>query len=150
MIYGLLNLYNGKVDVTDPCYDREVWCRMNKIDVEPGMYVASFTTADDCGYDIVSKNQIRHNDFVYEDEIIIEYIGDIGVDAGLCGFFADKPDYDDERWNSLCDEVFFHNNFTYNYEDGVVTATGYGDGCYPVFAEKTSDGKTIGLYVEFV
>ena len=29
IVVGNLDIPNGKVDITDPCYDRDVWCRIN-------------------------------------------------------------------------------------------------------------------------
>ena len=28
----------GSVDITDPCYDQGVWCRMNSVPIKPGKY----------------------------------------------------------------------------------------------------------------
>lgn len=30
--------FQGAVDVTDPCYSRNVWCRMNNISIKKGLY----------------------------------------------------------------------------------------------------------------
>ena len=34
---GTMN-FHGSVDVTDPCYDRDVWCRMNDVKIKQGEY----------------------------------------------------------------------------------------------------------------
>ena len=35
---GEMDIPGGLVDVTDPCYTRDVWCRMNDVRVRPGKY----------------------------------------------------------------------------------------------------------------
>ena len=30
--------FHGSVDITDPCYDKDVWCRMNNVKVSEGEY----------------------------------------------------------------------------------------------------------------
>ena len=28
--------FHGSVDITDPCYDKDVWCRMNNVKISEG------------------------------------------------------------------------------------------------------------------
>ena len=58
-----------------------------------------------------------------------ELIGNIGVDAGMAGFFRDKPDYTDEEWYQ-----FDHRKCYTGLDYGVVSESGYGDGGYDVYA----------------
>lgn len=63
---GTMN-FHGSVDVTDPCYDRDVWCRMNDVKIKQGEY--------DCYI-------WRHTDKgEYEDKTPFEYnvVGIIGI-----------------------------------------------------------------------
>ena len=30
--------FTDSVDITDPCYDRDTWCRMNGVKIKPGNY----------------------------------------------------------------------------------------------------------------
>lgn len=30
--------FHGSVDITDPCYNKGVWCRMNDIKIKEGIY----------------------------------------------------------------------------------------------------------------
>lgn len=63
---GTMN-FHGSVDVTDPCYDRDVWCRMNDVKIKQGEY--------DCYI-------WRHTDKgEYEDKTSFEYnvVGIIGI-----------------------------------------------------------------------
>ncbi len=121
------------VDITDPCYDRNTWCRMNDVKVVPGEY-AVFATYTDEGR--VASVAIEHKSVLkerakYRITPVLRDIGDIGVDAGLAGFFPHKRDYDDDEWAEFCDKIGFQKvSFI---DDGVCTSSGYGDGGYPVY-----------------
>lgn len=56
---------------------------------------------------------------------IMEKIGSIGVDAGLAGFFHNKPDYSDEAWSKFCDRI--RHGDAWLTEDGFYSSSGYGD-----------------------
>ena len=30
--------FHGSVDITDPCYNKDVWCRMNNVKISEGEY----------------------------------------------------------------------------------------------------------------
>ena len=154
----LLDLSNGKVDITDPCYDKDVWCKMSGVDVKPGKYACFYTTADagEWGKRIATIT-IVHEDFAdafTEDELGYNEIGDIGVDAGLAGFFPDKPDFSDDEWSKLCDwmdEVSDYPSCCFKEGLGFWTSSGYGDGGYPVYAAKTTDtDETYALQIDFL
>lgn len=152
---GTIDLSKGEVDITDPCYDKDVWCRL-KAKVKPGLYEAICIITEDKDpytnsfYKRVAKHMLQKRDI---DEVLKlsekEYIGDIGVDAGLAGFFPNKPDYPDEKWLDLCNKVFNDNIVTVFYEDGVVTSSGDGDGCYPVYAKRDQNGEIVYLEIDF-
>ena len=73
--------------------------------------------------------------------------GSIGVDAGLAGFFHNKPDYSDEAWSKFCDRI--RHGDAWLTEDGFYSSSGYGDGCYGVYAYK-QDGEITALEVRFL
>ena len=104
MITGKIKFTSNKLDVTDPCYDKDVWCRMT-VDIIPGVYDYEIITSDGrCRYlsiKLEGAGNIRRG----------LVVGDIGVDAGLAGFFENKPDYDNDTWYKICD-------YLYEYYDG--------------------------------
>ena len=106
----------NKVDITDPCYNKGVWCRMTT-DCKPGTWYGYATISDDRK----------------DPEPDWELIGDIGVDAGMAGFFRDKPDYTDEEWYQFCSR-FDHRKCYTGLDYGVASESGYGDGSYDVYA----------------
>lgn len=30
--------FHGSVDITDPCYEKDIWCRMNDVKIKAGTY----------------------------------------------------------------------------------------------------------------
>lgn len=128
------------VDITDPCYDANVWCRMTTKCV-PGEYTGYVRISDEgeWGKRVASIS-------IYRDDVEIELesmdkIGSIGVDAGMAGFFNDKPDFNDDEWDKLCDKVNKGNAWC--LYDGIFSSSGYGDGSYEVYASVDRDAFTI-------
>lgn len=74
-------------------------------------------------------------------------IGSIGVDAGLAGFFHNKPDYSDEEWSAFCDRI--SRGDAWLTEDGFYSSSGYGDGGYGVFAYQQDD-EIAALEIRFI
>lgn len=103
---GYLSIDNGKIDVTDPCYDRDVWCRVNDVEVVPGKYVCQIEKQNDGIFGRgVSAIRIAlcNSDFSKSNPERLEWFDSIGVDAGLAGFFVSpKKDYTDSEWSDLC------------------------------------------------
>ena len=65
---------------------------------------------------------------IYLDGVIpcqkeMKKIGDIGVDAGLAGFFHNKPDYTDDEWAAFCDRV--RHGDAWLIKEGFYSSSGY-------------------------
>ena len=71
----------------------------------------------------------------------MEFIGTIGVDAGLAGFFNNKQDFNDDEWSELCDRIGGGN--AWNLYNGVFSSSGFGDGIYDVYANEERSAFTI-------
>lgn len=171
-ILAQLAIRDGKLDITDPCYDANVWCRMT-IDVLPGDYncYAFRGTDPDWGNEvwilqiarcIEADWDVTHNDNINFNAL--EEIGEIGVDAGLAGFFSHKPDYDGNTWTKFCDGLKNGNELveltsdefvftTPADNDGIVSGfwsySGCGDGAYPVYAHKDTNGNIDLVEIRF-
>lgn len=139
---GILTIITGKIDVTDPCYDKDTWCRINDLPVKNGDYhCIYFRREGRVAEAIISLSG--------ETNLEWEEVGDIGVDAGLAGFFINKPDYDDPEWDEFCDKLDFENKEAYLYPDAFFTESGWGDGWYEVFGVKENN-KYIALKIVFI
>ena len=145
--------FEGVIDITDPCYDKDVWCRMTA-EVKSGEY--------DCHIWRHTSKEIwngkEYKDVrvgvigIYLNGIIppqrsMEEIGSIGVDAGLAGFFMNKPDYNDDEWSDFCNSI--RDGDAWIKDEGFFSSSGYGDGCYPVYASKVN-GEIVALEIRFI
>jgi len=74
--------FGPTVDITDPCYDRDVWCRMNKVSIKQGSYTC-VVWSEDGRVGIIGI----YLDGKIPKQSAMKTIGEIGVDAGLAGFF---------------------------------------------------------------
>ena len=139
---GTIELKNN-VDITDPCYDKDVWCRMTTA-CKPGKYNCYIETEEDSDYPRVACISIFKGDKIYGVEEL-EEIGTIGVDAGLAGFFDNKKDFSREEWLELCDKIHLgeKKERAWILAGGFFSHSGYGDGAYSVYASKNRDAFTI-------
>lgn len=146
--------FYGSVDITDPCYNKDVWCRMNNVKIKDGEYdcIVWYHTEKGRfnGNPYVDKRVgiigIYHNGNIPKQNQMIK-LGDIGVDAGLAGFFHNKPDYDDTQWSAFCDQI--HNGDAWLTADGFYSSSGYGDGFYSVYAKRQND-ELVALEIRFI
>ena len=146
--------FYGSVDITDPCYDKDVWCRMSDVVIKNGIYTCMVWYHTDKGecdgepysYEVVGIIGIHLNGIIPLQKSMKE-IGSIGVDAGLAWFFHNKPDYDDKRWIEFCDKL--RDGDAWIDEDGFYSCSGYGDGGYGVFAHE-QNGEIDALEIRFL
>ena len=180
-LMGYVDIPNGKVDITDPCYNRSTWCRINDVTVKPGSYRCRYymgaalepyeieeikeackdwgkTDKETEEFIEMDKKSIKGRCFVIELQLKgrafklnspkWEEIGDIGVDAGLAGFFWNKPDFKDGEWSKFCDAMDSSKVAYLNKDMGFWVQSGYGDGFYNVYAIKEKD-EIIALRICF-
>ncbi|MDR2571537.1 MAG: DUF4241 domain-containing protein [Oscillospiraceae bacterium] len=162
---GVISSPDGKVDVTDPCYSRDTWCRMNDIEVLKGNYKCIAYQGEVGGEAGMMFGGIRvwllaivHENFDYDildDRTHFYNIGDIAVDAGMAGFFInhDKP----KDWSNWVEtkKAVDENDNVYLTDTGFWSHSGIGDGSYPVkairvFGDEHKDGTIVGLVINFL
>lgn len=132
------------VDVTDPCYSKDVWCRINDLPVLPGVYECYYSTAEGR----IAECMIVHE--AHEIPLDWEYVGEIGVDAGCAGFFENKPDYEkDDDWLAFCKMT--ENKDYFAGSDYFLTSSGWGDGGYDVYGKKDpTTNRYVALKIVFI
>lgn len=128
----------SRLDVTDPCYNKDVKCRAT-VDCKPGTYYAYVEKIDGR----VTKLMVYLNDKIRECNV--ELNNNIGVDSGMCGFFNDKPDYNDLDWMRFCTDYHKESVVLCGLRGriGVVSPTNYGDGTYELYSSEENDAFEI-------
>ena len=93
--------FHGSVDVTDPCYDKDTWCRKNDVKIADGEYLCVTWIYRKRGRNPDRRVSVIgiYLDGNIPEQNTMENIGVIGVDAGMAGFFHNKPDYTDAEWS---------------------------------------------------
>lgn len=150
------------VTVTDPCYDADT----------PSAYLHLPAGEYECYYDLIDEGcwGIRvaqcallkkgASDYFLDDGDR-ECAGSTCVDAGLAGFFIDKPDYNDAEWDVFCEnlrradaewEKISGRKYkeVYHTPEGFFTCSGYGDGEYAVYLLKGFRDEVIGAKLVFI
>ena len=139
--YGTITFPNT-IDITDPSYDEDVWCRINNFPITAGTYecyVVMATNKETRGWGKrVARIGIRK-----EKADHFERKGMIGVDCGMAGFFnCDNRVIFDEIICEDIKDVYITNNAFFS-------SSGYGDGCYDVCVGY-HDGKMTEIYIDFI
>ena len=152
-ILGSFSVGN-KIQVCDPSYNFGDSGTLILENVFNGKYLATIEYEDD----LISSIHICHKNF-FNDILEFENIGFISVDSGQAGFFDFNlfiknhgGTFDDSNsfYGSACAitssplQAGIINNF------GVVSSSGFGDGCYNVFVAKNDDNKIIAAYISFI
>lgn len=173
---GDIDFNDGLADITDPCYESDVWCAAFGKRIKAGKY-AAYITVFDYPYMVKAENaleaeqlkvqigesikqsdkrimsvKIVHKDFVNANNRWRIQASEIGVDAGLCGFYNHKPNFkDDNLWLQFCDGLN-HFEGTCCVCDlkpyGITVSSGFGDGAYGLFAQKEK-GEIVALELRF-
>lgn len=161
---GEIEICNGSIDITDPCYDKNVWCRDTFKNMKNGIYSCYVVMSNEgkWGWRVDSsaivykqKSEKEELDLLHKFQYVKNSIWEIGVDAGMAGYFTDKPDFNDGGWSMLCDSLDLNNNKYWirsfdNNSVGFFTDSGFGDGGYPVFAIADDDDCFIAVKIKFI
>lgn len=136
----------GAIDISDPSYDEDVWCRINNFPISTGTYECYTWTASDKetgGWGKrIARIGIRIPGYSADK---YERKGMIGVDSGLAGFFNCDT-------RKAFDEVLNGHNSTkdvFLLDDAFFSSSGYGDGGYDVYVGYRNDLVT-EVYIEFI
>ena len=142
-----------KIVVADPCYDYDKFGTVTLHNVLSGKYIATAEVVNN----LVASIHISHSNF-QNDILESESAGYIAVDSGQAGFF----DLDFFRKNEggevgdlnsfyglACAITLSPKQAGVIKKRGVVSSSGFGDGCYNVFVCKNECGKIVAASVFF-
>lgn len=147
----------GGTDVTDPCYDRGHGNDLH-VSTVPGIYDVFLQYSDESFGDekdewdfrvnrirIVNREWAQQFNTKYGPQLRkINLIDAVPVDAGLCGFFNQKPNFDDKGWDRFCADLGNRSQWKFcNYDglEGVCCSSGFGDGFYSVYGLKENGSE---------
>ncbi len=136
------------VMVTDPCYCRSDWNTSEQRELESGLY----RLIVDFDNNRVKAATLIHQEYMdMVDELSEEYEDSIGVDAGMAGFFMNKPDFNDsmDHWREFLEEYVNDRGPYYRCRWGLFTDTYDGDGQYELYALWDGNYK-VGLKIYYV
>lgn len=141
------------VTVTDPCYDKGSGLNIH---LPTGEYACFYDESDEGCWGVrIARSAILRTGISPSslNWLSREHIGSVGVDAGLCGYFINKPDYDDRAWQGFCNYLEeadrLYGISAYHTPEGFFTSSGYGDGEYGVYLIKDGE-KVVGLEIVFI
>ena len=156
---GSFQVTGDKIHVSDPCYDYACSGAVTLNNVLPGEYVAKLTFHKvDIWGTRISKLSIHHVNYddITPDILLPDYVA---VDSGQAGFFDDDyyqqnqgGDFGDisTLFGLACSLTLSKNHGGIMLDKGVVSETGFGDGCYPLFIAKNNDGKIVAASIIFI
>ena len=154
-----------KVVITDPCYTNGLGVYTN---VRKGNYKC-FAVQENSSFwgkrigkliaYLEGFESVRYDyDNMFNDNLI----GLAGVDSGQCGIFDDKyysplhinyyvdEDEKSERWYKRCCKITLNGDECGTIgKRGVVSSSGYGDGCYDVYAIEDK-GEVVAIMIDFI
>ena len=156
---GSFIITGNKIHVSDPCYDYACSGAVTLTNVLSGKYFATLVKHNLDIWDIrVSRLTIQHVD--YKNIVPDIYSGyEIAVDSGQAGFFDDYyyqqnqgGDFGDitTLFGLACSLTLSKNQGGIMLNKGVVSETGFGDGCYSLFIAKNDDGKIVAASIIFI
>ena len=143
-----------KIIVADPCYDYGNLGTVTLHNVLAGKYIATAEVVNNR----ITALAISHVNFK-NDILKSESVGYISVDSGQVGFF-DLDFYRKNEGGEVGDLNSFYGlacAITLSPKQagvikkrGVVSSSGFGDGCYDVFVCKNECGKIVAASVFFI
>lgn len=150
---GSFSITSGKVFVCDPCYDISIATQYELNNIKNGTWNLSIVKKD-----IIKSMTVRHIESNYELNNF-KYIFSSGVDSGQLGIFdieiypkiEDTGDINnkDSFYGKCCDITLSNVGAGIVDFKGVVSSSGYGDGCYEVAIAKNKNNEIIAIKVIF-
>ncbi len=178
-VLGDFELTQPIMRVSDPCYDRDVWCCGTIDKCKIGTWEAGVLYSDEGAWgQRVAIIAVRHKDSgpaftsvrnraIYS---MSNYNGwsnqsfEVGVDSGQAGFYDEKFYQDDtvfeefpeaehqygEAWYSHICDITLARMQAGVIPYGAVSSSGYGDGGYDCYAHRGKDGEADFAFIVFI
>lgn len=173
---GTFELTGTVLCVSDPCYERDLWCCGTIENCKTGSWETAVLMQDEGDWGI--RNAIlvaRHEESGPELEAFRKVLNgkdktwqecpfEVGVDSGQAGIFDDKHYQDNSVFDGMPAAEFNADNSWYSHccditmsplgagvlPYGVVSGSGDGDGVYDAFQHIGEDGRTDSVFIVFL
>ncbi len=173
---GFFELTGPVMRVSDPCYDRSVWCSGTVETCKVGTWEAAVLKADEGDWGV--RNTVLAARFAeggpkFEviDTVVPKPNGawhicdfEVGVDSGQAGLFDERHYHDDtifgiapdpsaeegELWYDTCCNVTLSSMSAGVIPHGVVSSSGYGDGGYVAVKHLSRSGEIDFVFIVFI
>jgi len=172
---GSFELTGTVLRVSDPCYDRDVWCCGTVENCIPGTWDAAILTKDEEPWgNRVAVLSARHSTGPKHTAINRALCNrthkwkhcefEVGVDSGQAGIF-DEAHYKDnsifgadvrpknsygDLWYSVCCDLTLSRLNAGILPYGAVSSSGYGDGGYDCITHTNEDGQIDFVFIVFI
>lgn len=166
---GSFEVISGKLAVSDPCYDTDVWCRGELENCKTGTWDASALEKHmGMWRHRICKLIAVHEDYVNSASVHMERAPfEVGVDSGQAGIF-DAAHYRDpsvipddghkhlfegeeaEPWYDYCCDITLRDQSAGVLPFGCVSSSGFGDGGYDCFFWRNSEGQIVRVEIEYL
>ncbi|USG65016.1 tetratricopeptide repeat protein [Brevibacillus ruminantium] len=155
---------SGTLLVSDPCYERDIWCQGVVENAARGKWTAVVEKLDmgDWG-DRCSALMVYHESLLEFGHITWEPCSFvIGVDSGQAGVFDESVYRNDEsvigptefmpedKWYSSCCDQTLGELGAGLINGGAVSSSGLGDGAYEAFVCQNQDGVIVAVKIVFL
>lgn len=173
---GSFDLTTPVMRVSDPCYDRNVWCCGTVENCRIGTWEAAVLKTDEGDWG--ERNAVLAVRFANGgpkfsaiNRAVCNGTGqwqecpfEVGVDSGQAGFFdeqyyqmdavfgkpSDPTEEPGELWYRHCCEATMSRVSAGVIPYGVVSSSGYGDGGYAAVKHLTKDGQVDFMFIVFI
>ena len=173
-VLGEFELKGSVLRISDPCYERDVWCCGTIDNCVPGTWQAAVLVKDEGEWgDRVAVLAARYAEtgpkFNGINRAKCNGTGqwhhaefEVGVDSGQAGIFDDDhyqkdSDFPNDpandfgsRWYSSCCDVTLGRMKAGMIPYGVVSSSGYGDGGYGCTLHRNMDGQVDFVFISFI
>lgn len=134
---------SGEFIVSDPSYERGVFCQGKITNVKKGKWLA-FTETQEDGR--VAELQVEHDSCCDPFSEWNKCDFEVGVDSGMAGIF---------------DSIVYKNNLNEDFlvksgemavviPGGTLSSSGYGDGSYTAYCARSFDKEVIAVKIVFI
>lgn len=164
---GEFEITNGKMLVSDPCYERGTWCHGVLENVKNGTWEAH-AYIEDYGRSLLGGTRVKALAVKHKgtdlgwgfQERVADF--EVGVDSGQAGFFNEElyprgepGEYGDMQtfYGRACAQTHDEENphqRAGTIKEGVISSSGWGDGGYACTYVKDKDGQIVAARIDFI